>query len=117
MRRNLGRDQSRDRAARVRIEVETGSLTALEPEETGARDHRRVIRCQARARREHCNTLGLESRSHRRSKGAIARNPATQHQALTGKGTSPARSFLDERIDQRILESASDVCLVSVELL
>src|SRR5688572_21436268 len=99
-RSNLGCDETRDRAGRVGIEVETGALAPLESEKRGASDHRRVVGGEARTRGEHVDTLGLESRSHRVSEGAIAGDSSTQHHALPGECVRRARGLLDEGVDQ-----------------
>src|SRR5712671_4224087 len=62
---NLGGDETRDRAGRVGVEVEPGSLALLESEESCAGDHRCVVGGKAWAGSEYANTLPLESGSHR----------------------------------------------------
>src|SRR4051812_33725247 len=78
MRRNLGCDQSRDRAAGVGVEVESGALTLLEPKESGAGDHCRVICGQPRGRSKNRYALGLEPGSHRGRESAITGDAAAQ---------------------------------------
>src|SRR6202165_335877 len=92
---NLGCDQTRDRAGRVGVEVETGALTLLEPEKRGAGDHRCVVGGKARARSENLNTLRLEPRSHRVRQGAVAGCSAGQYHARAGERIRGAPGFLD----------------------
>src|SRR5688572_17193226 len=84
-RSNLGCDETRDRAGRVGIEVETGALALLESEKRGASDHRRVVGGEARTRGEQVDTLGLESRSHCVREGAVAGDSAAKDHALSGE--------------------------------
>src|SRR5256885_9266243 len=81
---NLGCDQSRDRAARVGVEIESGSLTFLEAEEAGARDHRGVVGGKTGSWRENSNTVRLEFRSHRGSDRRIAGYPSAKHHPPPG---------------------------------
>src|SRR5205814_1378155 len=80
---NLGGQQTRDRAAGVGIEVETGSLALLEAEEPGAGNHGGVVRRQPGTRREDHSTLWLEPGSHGRGEGTVAGDAATEDDALS----------------------------------
>src|SRR6267378_7095683 len=114
---NLGGDKARDRAAGVGVEVETGSLTLLESVECGAGDHGGVVGGEARTRCEDCVTLGLESRSHRCGERSIAGDTSAEDDSLPGKSICGAPGFLDQSIDQRILECSRDVCFIGFDVL
>ena len=58
-----------------RAEVEPGALTALQPEQPGAGDHRRIVGREARARRVHGNVRAqcvMRVRTHRRDERLVA---------------------------------------------
>src|SRR5436190_4514101 len=114
--RNLGGNQSRDRAAGVGVEIETGSLAALEPEERSACNHCRVVGRQSRTRRKNRSTLWLESGSHRRRQSFVAGNSTAEYDALAGESGGGTRSLLDQRVDHGILEAARDVGFVGVDI-
>src|SRR5450759_425622 len=97
---NLGCDEARDRAAGVGVEVEAGPLALLEPEKCRAGNHGGIVRCEAWTRRKDSDTLGLESRSHRPRKRAIAGNAATEYDSLSGKSVGGAPGLLDQSIDE-----------------
>src|SRR5687767_6050484 len=113
---NLGGDEAGDRAAGVGVEIEPGSLAALEPEETCPRDHGRVVRSKPRARREYRRAVRLQSRAHCRCESAIARYSAAKHHPLASERIRGAPRFLDERLDQRVLKRARHVGSICVEI-
>src|SRR5450759_2089387 len=114
---NLGCDEARDRAAGVGVEVEAGPLALLESEKCRAGNHGGIVRCKAWTRCIDGHTLGLESRSHRRGKRAIAGDAAAEDDPLPGKSIGGAPGFLDQSSDQRILERAGQVRLVVFDVL
>src|SRR6266480_5743247 len=113
---NLGGDQSRDRAARVGVEIESSALALLEAKESGAGDHRCIVGRQTRSWREDGDAFPLELLSHRHRESRVAGNAAAEDQALPRKLENTTRRFLDQSIDHRILKCARDVRLVGINV-
>src|SRR5438477_8884881 len=93
---NLGCDQSRDRAARVGVEIESSALALLEAKESGAGDHRCVVGGQTRSWREDGDAFRFELLSHRHRESRVAGNAAAEDQTLPRKLENTTRCFLDQ---------------------
>ena len=78
--------------------------------EPGTRDHRRVVRREARARRKHPRIELAATHSHRGDEGAIARDTAAEDDTPTLELLHRSGSLLDQRLDQRVLKRAGNRC-------
>src|SRR5690242_16611572 len=97
---NLGGDQSRDSAAGVRVQVESGAFTFLESENSGARDHRRIVGRQSRRWREHSDAFRVQLGAHRSGQSSIAGDAAAEHNPTAAKGARRTLSLFDQCVDQ-----------------
>ena len=97
-------------------EIERAPLAPLEAEESGARDHRRVVGREPRRRRE---DLAPASPSRSRIAATSVRLHATPPPStIRGRprNSRGARRLLDERLDERILKRARDAGTIALDV-
>ena len=84
--------------------------------ETGSGDHGRIIGREPRRWGEDLDTASGESFPHGGDERRVARDPATEHDSAAPELANRASGFLDERIDQRVLERAGNCAALRVEI-
>ena len=95
MREGLGSPHVDSRVGGALDPGQSRALAQPEPEETGPRDHRRVVRRQPSGWREHAGTERLQARTHRGHERLVPRDASTQHDPLSVVLFHRSRRLLD----------------------
>ena len=97
-----------------RIEVERRAHAALEVEQAGARDHRGVVRREARrSARTPRRPRRLHALAHRGASARLHATPPPSTTRCASELLGRARRLLDERVDDRVLKGARDVRVIA----
>src|SRR5688500_2041084 len=107
-------DQTGKGATRERVQIKRSALAAIVVVKTRARDHRGVVRSETGRRCEDLGANFLDPLAHRLHQRRVARDTSAKDDSLPAELACGTKSFLDQRVDQRVLKSARDVLAIDV---